>query len=71
MLRMAEGYLARGGDAGDLDLTDVDRSTDDSPPSGYCGRPFCRGSIKRQHAAAQDLVNGTIERVIEAVAPAT
>jgi hypothetical protein len=64
-----EGCLARGGDAGDLNVADFDRSADYPLPSGYCGRAFCRGSIKRYHAAAQDLVNGAIEGVIEAVAP--
>jgi hypothetical protein len=39
-----EGCPARVGDAGDLNVTDFNRSADYPLPSGYCGRAFCRGS---------------------------
>ena len=65
-----EGCFARGGDAGDLDVTDLDRPPNLPLSGSECGRSLCRTPVERQYAAAEDLVDGAIEGTVEAVAPA-
>ena len=65
-----EGHFARCGDTGDLDVADLDRPADLPLPGSDSGRGFRRSPVERQYAAAEDLVDGVIEGVIEAIAPA-
>ena len=65
-----EGCFARGGDAGDLDVADLDRSTDLLHSGSDCGRGFRGSPVEWQHAAVEDLVDGAIEGGREPVAAA-
>src|ERR1700724_1106397 len=56
-----EGCFARSCDASDLDVADLDRPADLPLPGSDCSRGFCRSAVERQHAAAEDVVDGTIE----------
>ena len=61
--------FARGGDTGDLDIADFNCPADLPLPGGDRSRGLRRRPIERQHAAAENVVNGSIEGVIEPVAP--
>src|SRR5256885_16242208 len=65
-----ERCFVRGGDTGDLDVADLHRPADLPLPGIDCGRGFRRSPVERQHAAAEDIVYGDIEGVMESVAPA-
>lgn len=61
-----EGCFARGGDTGDLHVADLDRPANLPLLGGDCGCGFRRSPVKRQHAPAEDIVNGAIEGITEA-----
>jgi hypothetical protein len=65
-----EDCFAGSGDAGDLDIADLERPADLPLPGGDCSRSFRRSAIEWQHAATEDIVDGAGEGFIEAIAPA-
>jgi hypothetical protein len=69
VLRVARIALRAAAIPAILDIADLDWSADLPLPGSDCGRGFRRSPVKRQHAAAQDLVDGAIEGVTESIAP--
>jgi hypothetical protein len=65
-----EGCFASSSDASDLDVADLDWPPDLPLPGSDSRRGFRRSPIERQNAAAEDIVYGNIECVMESVAPA-
>jgi hypothetical protein len=64
-----EGCFACNRDAGDLDVADLDRQADLPLLGSECGRGFRCSPVERQHAAAEDIVYGDVEGIMESVAP--
>ena len=52
-----EGCFARGGDTGDLDIADLDRSADLPLPGGDDSRGCRSKPVKRQRAAVEDFAS--------------
>ena len=62
--------FARSGNTGDLHVADLDRPADLPLRGSDPGCRFGCCSVERQHAAAEDFVDGDIKLILESVAPA-
>jgi len=62
--------LARSGDASDLNVADFDRLSEFPLPGSDFRRGFRRSPVERQHPAAEYILDGAFEGVMEVIAPA-
>jgi hypothetical protein len=62
-----QGCLAGSGDAGDLDIADLDRPADLPLPGGECVRGFRCSAVEWRQAEAEGVVDSAIEGLYDAI----